>query len=232
MTERVPGAGEGLAGVLELKSIADRIRRQPLLARELDVSVLAQEVAGRWREHSDMLQASEEVPVAAWIVKKKVEGLIRPDEPEEEAVGFDESLRPAWLDEALGPLQALARSAEGYIPGSAVALDRPPAPVKDPSPWKLAWSYPVLRPKKEPPPRVVAREAEPLQHHMQRLLDQVERARQMDFHSAVAGRPRPEWVAQFLAAVHLWHARTIDAAQETPFGAIQLAARAQGDDRR
>lgn len=221
-------AEQAQAGVddgLELKTIADRIRRQPQLARELNVSALAQEVAGRWRQHSDMLQASEEVPVAAWIVRKKVEGLIRPDDPEPDGPSFDPALRPAWLDEAVEELGERAQGARRFWGRAASVPERPPAPVKDPSPWKLAWSYPVLRVKKEPPPRIVAREAEPLGDHMQRLLEAMSSGLPYNFRAGLQGRPRPEWVAQFLAAVHLWHARSIEAEQAAPFEEIRMVKR-------
>lgn len=206
----------------ELKSLADKIRRQPQLARDLNVSLLVADVHGRWREHSDMLQASEEVPVAAWIVRKKVEGLIRPDEPESEPVGFDPDLRPQWLQIAVDAIQDAERQGNAFWTGTAVPLTRPRAPVKDPSPWKLAWSYPVLRPKKSPPPRVVAREAEPLALHMHRLLALLESRPHLGFCDHVTGQSRAEWVAQFLAAVHLWHDRSIEANQIEPFGEILL----------
>ncbi len=206
----------------ELKVIAERIRRHPEFARELNVSALAQEVAGRWREHSDMLQASEEIPVAAWIVKKKVEGLIRPDDPEPEGPTFDLSLRPEWLEDAVSELRNLEDRALMRWGRVGEPLPRPPAPVKDPSPWKLSWSYPTLRPKPAPIERRIAREPEPLSVHIEMLYQTVQGEGQLRLQQSLMGRPRPEWVARFLAAVHLWHARRVQAEQGVPFGPIDL----------
>lgn len=206
----------------DLQVIADRIRRHPELARELNVSALAQEVAGRWREHSDMLQASEEIPVAAWIVKKKVEGLIRPDDPEPETPGFDLALRPEWLEDAVSVLRNLEDSALMRWGRVGAPLPRPPAPVKDPSPWKLSWSYPTLRPKPAPLERRVAREPEPLSAHIETLYHAVCGEGRVKLQQSLTGRSRPEWVATFLAAVHLWHARRVQAEQGVAFGPIDI----------
>lgn len=206
-----------------LHEIADRIRRHPQLAQEIQVSILAQEVALRWREHSDMLQASEEVPVAAWIVRKKVEGLIRPIEEDAPEAGFKPDDRAPWIHEAVQGLQAGLNQSSQHWARPATPISRPPAPVKNPTPWKLAWSYPVLRAREVPPPRVVARESEPLSDHINQLLARLaQHDGSMALQKSWMGRPRGEWVAQFLAAVHLWHQRRVDAWQDEPFGTVTI----------
>ncbi|NMP22434.1 hypothetical protein [Sulfobacillus harzensis] len=207
---------------LGLYALADRIRRHPELARELQVSALAQEVGEHWREHSDMLAISEEMPVAAWIVKKKVEGLIRPEEPQVEEPGFDLSLRPPWLDEALWVLQEQVQRAAARWDRPGQEIVRPAAPVKDSSPWKLSWAYPNVRPKPVPPERRVAREVEPLSDHIRSLSEAVARLGRVNLQASLADRPRPEWVARFLAAVHLWHTRAVEVEQSAAFAPIHL----------
>ena len=202
----------------ELRALADQVRRQPHIAREMDVSMLVEEVAGRWREHSDMLQASEEVPVAAWIVRRKVEGLIRPEAEPEEPVALDPALKPAWVDEGVESLLTLQEAAAMRWPRPMPEqLQSAPSPVKDPSLWKLAWSYPRLRPKIVPPPQVVTRDTDPLDYHIQALWERIVPGRRLRFLEDLRGRGRDQWVAQFLALVHLWHARRVEAEQEAPF---------------
>lgn len=213
----------------DLQALYDRIRRQPALAREMDVSLLAQEVAGRWREHSDMIQASEEVPVAAWIVRKKVEGLVRPDKPEPETEGFDPGLRPVWLEEAVGHLKDQAVVGEAFLSRERESLKRPPAPVKDPSVWKLNWSYPMLTPKKAPPVQTVAPGPEPLEHQMRRLMSRLAQQKSLVLQEELNGKPKDQWVASFLAVVHLWHVQTLNATQSEPFRAIALTIAGGGE---
>lgn len=214
----------------DLRALADQVRRQPQIARDMDVSVLVDEVTGRWREHSDMLQASEEVPVAAWIVRRKVEGLIRPEAEPEEPAPLDPALKPAWVDEGLGVLASLRQAAaERWTRPEPQPLRMAPTPIKDPSLWKLAWSYPRLRPKAAPEARVVTREADPLAYHMRALWDRIPPGRRMRFLEDLRGRGRDQWVAQFLALVHLWHMRRIEAEQTGAFHEVWVERREEGD---
>ncbi len=215
----------------DLRALADQVRRQPQIARDMDVSVLVDEVAGRWREHSNMLQASEEVPVAAWIVRRKVEGLIRPEAEPEDPVPLDPALKPAWVDEGVEVLASRRDAASQRCPRpEPQPLTRAPAPVKDPSLWKLAWSYPRLRPKAAPETRVVARETDPLDYHMRTLWDRIPSGRRMRFLEDLRGRGRDQWVAQFLALVHLWHARRVEAEQTAAFHEVWVERQDEGDE--
>jgi segregation and condensation protein A len=216
----------------ELRALADQVRRQPQLAREMDVSVLVDEVAGRWREHSDMLQASEEVPVAAWIVRRKVEGLIRPEAEPDEPVPLDPALKPEWVGDGVAALTRLRDAAAARWPRPVPErLQMAPVPVKDPSLWKLAWSYPRLRPKSAPAPQVVARETDPLDYHMEALWTRIPAGTRIRFLEGLRGRGRDQWVAQFLALVHLWHVRRVEAEQSGPFQDLWVERREEGDPR-
>lgn len=205
----------------DLLALADKIRRQPRIAQEMDVSVLVQELTGRWRQYRDMMDASEEVPVAAWIVRRKVEGLVRPDADAEEVVAFDPDLRPDWLGQAVELLQDAFRQGAAFMGRpTAVNLRPQPAPVKDPSLWKLAWSYPKLRVKPQPPIQTVQREPLPLRQFMYALLERLGVKRRLVLHEELAGRSRQEWTASFLAAVHLWHERQVELNQAVAYGPL------------
>ncbi len=214
----------------DLTSLAERIRRNPQLAQEMDVSALAARVAARWRERSDMMAASEEVPVAAWIVRRKVEGLVRPEVEETEPEPFDPNKRPDWLTEGVEGLKKKALHGQRYWPHEGtLELRRLPAPVRDASPWTLAWSYPRLRPKKARPVATVAYQALPLRDHIEAWLDRLSGGEPVSFHEAMTGEPRREWAVAFLAAVHLWHERLIDARQSEAFAPLILQRRATSE---
>ena len=206
-----------------LKDLADEIRRRPQLAQEVDVSQLVQDLTGRWRQLHDMIDASEEVPVAAWIVRRKVEGLVRPEPEVDEGAGFDPLLRPEWLDQAVTGLMARWQDAQRFRSRSPEPLPRrQPAPVKDPSVWKILWSYPRLREKPVPPAAEVQRHGRPLAQVMSDLLARLKIRRRLVFHEIMVGRPRDQWTEAFLAAVHLWHEQTVELSQAGPFAPLVL----------
>lgn len=208
---------------VDLKTIAERIRRQPGLAQDMDVSALVEEVAGRWREHSDMIEASEEVPVAAWIVRRKVEGLVRPEVEDEEPEPFDVNKRPAWLVDAVESLQHESSTGQRYWTRSIpVVIRRRPAAVKDASPWTLCWSYPRLRPRKSRPVATVAHQPLPLKVHIEEWRRRLVGGQMVAFQEAMAGESRETWVVSFLAAAHLWHERAIEVRQNGAYAPLLL----------
>ncbi len=204
--------GEVDAG--NLKELAEKIRRQPKIAESMDVSLLIQDLSGRWREAFNMITVSEEVPVAAWIVLKKVEGLVRPAEEMAEEPGFDAELRPAWLDEAVTYLVAIGSEADKYW-GHAGAAPYPsgPIPVKEPNVWKLAWSYPRLRKKPEVPVATVGRLEFPLKALIAKLWRRLAQRPEVVLNEELSGQSRGTWAVTFLAVVHLWHQGAVDLEQ-------------------
>lgn len=208
-----------------MNELAEQIRRQPQLAQTVNVAQLVQDLAGRWRQLTDMIDASEEVPVAAWIVRRKVEGLVRPElEGVEEAV-FDAGLRPLWLDEAVGLLKTSFEDAARFGSRSAESAPQPlPAPVQDPSVWKILWSYPKLRVRPAIPVTVVRPSEWPLARVMGDWLDRLAGRPRLLLHEEMAGRPRQEWAAAFVAVVHLWHEQSVELTQEQPFAPLVIAS--------
>ncbi|MCY0899459.1 MAG: segregation/condensation protein A [Firmicutes bacterium] len=204
-------------------ALAERVRRHPELACEMDVSELALWVRSRWREYSDLLQSSEEVPTAAWIVRKKAEGLVRPEPVAEEAPSREVlNSRPAWLSQAVAELQGMEHQAARYWGGPVRLGSPPPRPVRDASPWTLCWSFPTLPP--EPPQRthVVRRSYDSLADEMSQVMHALARRSPALFDELVAGQPWARRVSQFLAIVHLWHQRRVSVEQHEPFGPLQI----------
>ena len=214
----------------ELKVLADKIRRQPQLAQDMDVSLLVSELSGRWHRYHNMLEASDEVPVAAWIVRRKVEGLVRPPSEEPESEPFDEERRPPWLRESIEILQLCGQDAQRYL-GRPVAtlMAAPPPPVKDATLWKLAWSYPKVKKKEQPVVRTVARPSRPLGDYVRQLLRRLAGKPRLVLQIELNGEAREQWVAAFLAAVHLWHGRVVQLQQTEPFGFL-VVERVEGTE--
>lgn len=217
----------------DLQELANRIRRDPRLAQVMDVSALVGQVVGRWRQYNDLLEASEEVPLAAWIVRRKVEGLVRPELPEPELLTFDRDQRALWPSRGAELLKIQQSQAERFLPRSAgVSFPRLPAPVKEASVWKLVWSFPRLRPPKKLPFAVVKPQVAPLQEHMQSWLTRLDQQNQVVFQEELAHFPRRKWPVYFLAAVHLWHDQAVYLSQAHAFDhlVLQKASREQACD--
>ncbi len=212
--------------VRDLQELANRIRREPRLAQEMDVSLLMERAVGRWRTYADLLEASEEVPVAAWIVRRKVEGLVQPDAPQPEQAAFDPASRVSWPSWAVEMLQLQAHLAQRYLSRPVHEPLRPqPAPVKDASVWKLAWSFPRLRPRRQVSVAVVERKTVPLQEHMQLWIKRLRQKQRIVFQDELAHLPRQQWPVYFLAVVHLWHDQSVRISQAQAFGPLILEER-------
>lgn len=207
----------------DLKVLAEKIRRQPKLAQEMDVSVLVQQLTGRWRQSANMLGISEEVPVAAWIVRRKVEGLIRPDDDEVEPQPYNLDLRAIWLSEAVERLTMMKTMADRFWSRpSGVPQRLAPAPVKEPSLWKLAWSYPRLLAKPKAAVQTVGRSEVTLANLMRDLLHRLDRRRTMVLHDELKDQSREKWAGTFLAAVHLWHQQIVDLYQGEAYAPLVI----------
>ena len=205
----------------DLKLLADKIRRQPELAQGMDVSQLVEGWTGRWRQYSDMLQASDEVPLAAWIVRRKAEGLVRPPLEEEDGEPFDPERRPAWLLESEERLNDLKREGDRYLSRPLQVLLTPSPPgVKEATLGKLAGSFPKVRKREEPPSRTIARPFQPFMDHVRDLLHRLAGKPRLVLQIEYQGAPQAEWVAAFLAAVHLWHGQALRLSQTEPFGLL------------
>ncbi|PSR22846.1 MAG: hypothetical protein C7B45_05080 [Sulfobacillus acidophilus] len=206
-----------------LQDVANRIRKEPRLVQTMDVSLLLQEAVGRWRQYADLLEASEEVPVAAWIVRRKVEGLVRPDEPAPEPIAFDPASRASWPSRAAEMLQLQQIRAGRFVPraGQPPVWTRP-APVKDANVWKLVWSFPRLRPRREVSVALVERKTASLRDHMQFWETRLNQQQRIVFEDEMGDLPRREWAGYFLAVVHLWHQQSVRIIQTKAFDHLIL----------
>ncbi|MCY0877630.1 MAG: hypothetical protein OWU84_01615 [Firmicutes bacterium] len=214
---------------LDLKALAEQIRRRPQLACDMDVSELAEWVRNRWRAYSDLLQSSEEVPTAAWIVRKKAEGLVRPEPSEEEpAAPVVGEARPAWVSQAAAALEAQAVRASRYLAGPPRGGPSSPRPVRGASPWTLAWSYPRLPPAPRMRTHVVPRRYDSLKEEMNQVLRHLQEDGSTSFEELARGQPWPRRVGQFLAIVHLWHQQRILVEQREAFGPLWLGLPREG----
>lgn len=206
-----------------LQALADRLRRHPREARALRVWELVQTLSERWREAPDMLSISDEVPVGAWVVRKKVWELLPQKEPVDlPAVNSDPGEVPTWIEPAVRSLAECYRQTGLAYARPPIGIERSPAPVKAADAVRLAQSWPRLRAPVVPPEVVVSADEDPLDQRLEQLRRSLHRQGRWLF--PPHGRPaRPaEVVATFLALLILWNQGEVEIAQPAGGGPLEV----------
>ncbi|CAB1128697.1 conserved protein of unknown function [Candidatus Hydrogenisulfobacillus filiaventi] len=219
----------------ELAGLARQLKAQPHKARDLVLRAVVARATRRWRTAPDPLAWSDEMPLCAWMVKRKSQAVLPGAEADEEPSAPPEPAPdPLPWRQAGAALAALAR--EG-----ARLRYRPPAPPRQPppvagaDPARLAAAFPRLRPRPLPPPRVVVRPPLLLPDVMARLEAALAAGGIYDLEALCPALnlcsrgERGARAAVFLAAVVLWHQGRITARQSEPFGPIRLEGRRPGE---
>lgn len=209
-----------------LPELFELLRRRPWLARELKVYHVVQTMAGRWRDAQDVLEVTDEVPMTAWIVRKKAEVLLPPDPGAQAAEPFEpeNDTRPGWLDHAVFALQRRWEEALRMHERPVGFRPRVRAPVKNPSPWKLAWAYPQVRVKPSTPPQVVHSEPDPIADRWEMIRAELaRRGGRLTFDELPARNPRAR-AGNFVALVQLWQSQEIELVQTDAFGVLWICA--------
>ncbi len=221
----------------DLQLLASKVRRRPVIARELRLFYLVRFLAKRWRIVRDLQLVSEEAPVTAWIIRRKSD-LVLPQkdpEPESEVPTAESRREDVFVRQATEALQGLWAMAQDTY---ARPVTEHPAsryrPVKGADPEKLAAAWPKLRVKSAAvPQRVVKAESNPLDERISRVLHRLhDYGRPLTFDMTVEHKNPADIGNTFLAVVHLWHQEAVELNQEKPYDAIWIALKAplMGDD--
>ena len=214
----------------DIQALALKVRRSPMLARELHLVYLVQFVSERWREAADLQTVSDEAPVTAWIIRRKSDLVL----PQRQVAGEDaleesgaDGTDALWLAGAVQGLRSVFEAAQMYHGHASHSGDHEVYhPVKGADLLKLVGSWPQLRPPKPAiAPQLVRDDEYPLEQRMEWLLRTLhQRAGLVGFRD-VADSPQPgEVVGAFLAVVHLWHQNQIAVHQDSAYDEIWLDA--------
>lgn len=210
-----------------LGELTARVRLHPDEARNLRVLELVRVMRAKWTAEPDPVEACDEFPGTAWLVRRKVEMMLpRPprDERSEEAPNVP-VVDAGFLDEAVGALRRLHAEAGAY-------RFRPladPAPkhrsVVGANPERLAMAWPRLRPRPAPPVVRIKAELDP-------ITDRVERWRMLLRTGRVRfprpQEPRREVVGMFVALMGLWAGGEVVVRQTEPYSPLEVESRAPG----
>ncbi len=205
-----------------ITEIASRIRRQPHWVLSLLVSSLVHEASERWRGAQDLLEVTDEVPVTAWVVRRKSDLLLPGAAPEEDVLPEEPIDAAPWLSSATGHLRALQAQAAHLHARRPCLVPKSPAPVKGASPWKLAWSWPKLKIPTAIAPRLIQPEVDPVRERLARIRHRLTSAplNGLGFDELVDSPQTIDRIMTFLALTQLWHTNELTMEQSHAYGKI------------
>ncbi len=222
---RPPIAMAQYAGTLA--DLAARLRRRTLAALGISATELIAQLRRHWRTVEGVDRIADEMPVAAWVLGKKIREVLAETEEDADAEGdeaFDDRL---WVEEATAAL----REYREVLHPTAAGPPRWPSPgwpaIRDAHPWRLPLAWPPGRaPRREKPPGATVAPDPPLWRRAMLLIRRLRRAAPgADFQSLVADLPRAARVEQFLVVMALWSRGRLVASQTEAFGPLVLALR-------
>jgi hypothetical protein len=204
-----------------LAELTARIRLHPETARDLRVLELVRVMRAKWAREPDPVEACDEFPGTAWVVRRKVE-MVLPRPPREEASPVEAPAADrTWVEPAVESLRHLFAAASAYH-------FRPPGPrrvtrsVSGASAARLVAAWPRVRPRPAPPMVRVAAEADPITDRIGRWRTLL-RAGPVRF--PWPDEPRSEVVGMFVALLGLWASGEVVVRQEQPYALLDVERR-------
>jgi hypothetical protein len=225
MLDSTPADGRAV-----LKSVVEAVQKQPTLAVTLAVGPLVRQACIVWQAASSPWLVADELPWAAWLIRRKVEGLVAPPSAHQLSAPSPEPSSPPtvgaeWLAQAVQQLrtqQARAGWRGGRPPQPPDPARRPDAPISDATPARLAQAFPRTR-RPPPLPRVVIRRpTEDLAYAMQTLWQKLPESAPVPLAAVLQVTSPPARAATFLALVHLWHRGAVDVSQAGAFAPVWI----------
>lgn len=204
-----------------LSDLASRLKRRTLAALGISTTLLIQQLRQHWRTLDGVDRMADEMPVAAWVLGRKMRELLaeREEDPED-AEFLDGRL---WVQDAVAALRSTTTRQAPVMPGPA----RWPAPgwpaIRDAHPWRLLLMWPPHRDQRRvrAVPAVVEPDP-PLWRRALLLLRRIRRAPEDDFQTLVSDLPVPLQVEQFLVMMALWSRGRLAPSQRHSFGPLTL----------
>jgi chromatin segregation and condensation protein Rec8/ScpA/Scc1 (kleisin family) len=209
-----------------LVDLATHLRRHRLDPLAISAVELVRQLRAHWQVAGPpgLDEVADELPIAAWVVRRKGARLIpgnedppEPELPPEEAPWAGLEPLSAWLQH-----RQAAAYAQGGVPRWPLP---PPAEVPDATPWRLRWAWPPGRIRKpRAAPEVLVR-SDPLwrrglyvAHWLRR------RPGGGRFDELTEGMGRSEQVDVFLVLLSLWARRRVQMMQPGAYAPLVIRA--------
>ncbi len=232
------GVRDNVEWVDDVNALALRVRKDPVVARELTLLHLVRNLSQRWRIVHDLQVVSDEAPVTAWIIRRKSDVVLPQKEPEAESnSSLDKNTREEdFLREAVHTLHDLwSLGQEIYSRPVSVQSERRYRPIKGADLGKLARSWPKLRVRtRAVAPRVIKAESDPLDAKIAQIMNRLsEYGCPLSFDTTIEDKSPQSISTTFLAMIHLWHYKTVELNQENPYDTIWITLQtpSTGDDK-
>lgn len=209
----------------DLFRLTERLRRHPEEVRTIKALNLVRTMVEKWYAQDDPVESSDEVPITAWVVRRKIEMVLPALQSAGEAVDTAPAadalpLTRDWIGPAITALQAANQVRLGYHLRSASAWPKPLRPVSGRNWPDLAQAWPNLKPKRATPSTVVRRDPDPIASRIARWHAWLAADSTVRF--PAASMDRTEVVALFIALMLLWAGGDVDIQQTAAFTALEV----------
>jgi len=177
----------------------------------------------RWREAPTLDEVADDLPQAAWVLRRKGQSVLpgvedTEEEPEPVAAAAEPWVRPAAL--------MLRTRVQSLAPGDGGPPRWPdpiPPPPRDATPYRLAMAWPPGRPRREPPPPALVMSSEALWRRGLALVRRLRpRPHPTGWDELVAGQDVAGRVETFAILMALWARGRVDLRQSVPFGPLSV----------
>ncbi|MHB1953407.1 MAG: hypothetical protein ACYCOU_06620 [Sulfobacillus sp.] len=210
-----------------LNEVAARVRRHPEWVLSLAVAGMVRQFALRWQQAENLLDVTDEVPVTAWIVRRKSDLLLpRNEEPENDNETALPQTETSWLGPLISHLQELQTAANKRHRRRTTFRPQKRVSVKGATLWKLAWSWPRIKEVVVQPPQIIRAQTDPIGERLFRVRKQLASdPRWFSLNELTQSSARRDLVLTILAITQLWHAEEVDLDQRHPYGPVRIVGK-------
>ena len=209
-----------------LSDLASHLRRRRIDALTISARELVEQLREAWQpvDIPSFDEVADELPVAAWVVRRKGQSLI-PGSVEEEGEEPPAAAPWAALVELVGVL--MDRYPAAYARYGPPRWPSPPPPeIHDATPWRLRWAWPPGRPAPRRPAPEVVLPGEPLWRRGLLVAHWLRRQRGQGRYAELAESLAPdEQVDLFLIVLALWARRRLSLDQREAYGPLTIRLR-------
>ena len=209
----------------DIARLAAEVRRSPERALAIRAAQVVRFMIGQWREADDLYALTDEMPLTAWVVRKKAAVIVPPpasEAEEDDAAPRDTGDWAEWREFGVRTLKTVYQRGQASWGRDPTIPPRPPAPVKQATVWRLAWSWPRVRPPRVVPPVMVAAEDDPLSRRIERLRAALAESEGPIAFGGLGLSSAVDQVPAFLALLHLWQRDEVAVTQTDSYQEIWM----------
>ncbi len=206
-----------------LEDLVARIRARRLDPLSIDAYLMVTQCRARWREVESVDDVAEDLPQAAWVLRRKGQSVLPGAMPEPEPEPPPELEAAPWVRPAALLLRDLAREIPLGEGGPPRWPDPAPRMPRDATPYRLAMAWPPGRPRREAAPPALVVPTRALWRRGLALIRRIgPRPKPTTWDDLVAGQGTSGQVEAFSILLALWARERVELTQSVPFGPLTV----------